>query len=109
MEFCLNLVGCSEFCVFGMRNWIELFVCVVGVALESSWLRYKGYFTLSYENCQDVSRKKNMQSVFMGVCEERVADVKCLAKKKKKEARFTEIQFYWSKKKLTDLENGNNT
>lgn len=39
------------------------------------------YFTLPYENYQDVSRKENMQSVFMGVSEERMADVKYLAKK----------------------------
>lgn len=38
------------------------------------------YFTLSYENCQDVSRKKKMQSVFMGVCEEWMADEMYLAK-----------------------------
>lgn len=50
------------------------------------------YFTLPYENYQDVSRKENMQSVFMGVSEERMADVKYLAKKN---TRFTEIlKFY---------------
>lgn len=54
---------------------------MVRVASGSSWLRYSVYFTLSYESYQDVSRKKNMQSVFMGVCEEGMADVKYLAKK----------------------------
>lgn len=67
--------------LFLCLEWVELLVWVVGVALESSWLRYRVYFTLPYENYQDVSRKENMQSVFMGVSEERMADVKYLAKK----------------------------
>lgn len=64
------------------------------------------YFTLSCENYQDVSRKKNMQSVFMGVCEERIPDEMYLARKHPDLLRY--LHFFEVKKPM-DLANGGHT